>query len=209
MKTVIQFFRIFLLSSLIFTSCEGDKKEKKESSVDSLNYCHSADSIPVEGIENVEKTNKATCSIKEKKNEYGGEPTIIKTCLYKNYKSISIGEADYKGRYTYSYVLYKKENNKFMKIENESLFNKNRNKLLSIINTKFQNDYKEYSLDPESKYCFEGTTLPNFSFKEIGIEFDDDKIRFNVSFGLPSACMAVDGSTVSFNFDEIQGYLNE
>jgi len=43
----------------------------------------------------------------------------------------------------------------------------------------------------------------------MGIDFEDDKINFYVTFGLSGACMSIDGTTVSFSLDEIKRYLNE
>ena len=155
-------------------------------------------------------TNKVTCTEKESKNEDGGDPILTKTCLYKKYKTISKGYPDYKGRYSYEYSVFKKqENGSYVQIKNATLFNENKNELLSIINSKIENDYKSYSNDPETKDCFEGASFTPFNFDQLAIDFDVDKINFNVTFGLSGACMSVDATIVSFNLDEIQKYLNE
>ena len=154
--------------------------------------------------------NKVTCTEKESKNEDGGDPILTKTCLYKKYKTISKGYPDYKGRYSYEYSVFKKqENGSYVQIKNATLFNENKNELLSIINSKIENDYKSYSNDPETKDCFEGASFTPFNFDQLAIDFDVDKINFNVTFGLSGACMSVDGTIVSFNLYEIQKYLNE
>jgi len=89
------------------------------------------------------------------------------------------------------------------------LFNENKNELLSIINSKIEKDYKSYSIYPETKDCFEGLSFKPFNFNQLTIDFDVDKINFNVTFGLGSSCMSADGTIVSFNLDEIQKFLNE
>ena len=155
-------------------------------------------------------TNKVTCTEKESKNEDGGDPILNKNCLYKQYKTISKGYPDFKGRYSYEYSIFKKqENGSYVQIINATLFNENKNELLSIINSKIEKDYKSYSNDPETKDCFEGASFTPFNYDQLGIDFDVDKIYFNVTFGLGGACMSVDGTIVSFNLDEIQKYLNE
>ncbi len=155
-------------------------------------------------------SNKATCSKKESKNEDGGDPILTKTCLYKIYKTISKGYPDDQGRYSYEYSVFKKQKNEsYVQIKNALLFNKNKNELLSIINSKIKKNYKSYSNEPETKDCFQGASFTPFNFDQLGIYFDDDKINFNVTFGLSGACMSVDGTIVSFNLDEIQKYLNE
>jgi len=154
-------------------------------------------------------TNKALCTERESKNKDGGDPILIKTCMYKKYKTISRGYPDYKGRYTYVYELYKKQpNGSFIQIKNAMLFNETKNELLSIINSKIEMDYAAFANDAETKDCFEGAAFAPFELDQLGIDFDADKINFNVSFGLSAACMSVDGTTVSFNLDDIETYLN-
>ena len=156
-------------------------------------------------------SNKVICTEKETKDEDGGEdPVITKTCLYKNYKTISKGYPDYKGRYSYEYSLFSKQaDGSYVQIENASLFNQYQNELLSLINSEIEKVYDSDSIDPETKDCFDGEPFAPFSFEQMGIDFEDDKINFNVTFGLSGACMSVDGTTVSFSLDEIKRYLNE
>lgn len=154
--------------------------------------------------------NEATCAEIESKNEDGDDPILIKTCFYKRYKTISEGHPDYNGRYYYEYSVFRKqENGSYVKISNDAFFNENKNELLSIINSKIEDDYRSYSNDPETKDCFEGTSFTPFNFDQLAIDFDVDKIYFIVTFGLYDACMSVDGIIISFNLDEIQKYLNE
>jgi hypothetical protein len=155
-------------------------------------------------------SNKATCSEKESKNDDGGDPILTKTCLYRVYKTISKGYPDYKGRYSYEYSVFKKkQDGSYVQTKNALLFNENKNELLSIINSKIEKEYQSYSNDPETKDCFEDASFTPFKFDQLGIYFDEDKINFNVTFGLSGACMSVDGTIVSFKLDEIQKYLNE
>ncbi len=154
--------------------------------------------------------NKVTCTEIETKNDEGDDPILVKTCLYKKFKTISKGYPDYKGRYSYDYSVYEKqENGSYVQIKNATLFNENKNELLSIINSKIEKDYKSYSNDPENKDCFQGALFIPFNFDQLAIDFDFDKINFNVTFGLSGDCMHVDGTFVSFNLDEIQKYFNE
>jgi len=156
---------------------------------------------------NIAEGNVVSCSQQENKNDEGGDPIIIKTCLFNSYKTVSTGSPDYKGRYSYQYELYMKQNGKYVKVNNSALFNQNQNQLLSNINQEIQKDYKIFSTDPVTKDCFKGMTSPKFTIDQLGIDFDDNKINFSVTFGLSSACMSVDGTTVSFTLDEIQSYL--
>jgi hypothetical protein len=153
---------------------------------------------------------KVTCTEKETPNKYGGEPIITKTCLFKKYKIISKGTPDYKGRYSYEYSVFKKqENGNYTQVKTNSLFNKNKSELLSIVNDEIEKEFYAYYNNPEIKHCFEGISFTPFNFDQIGISFNSNKIDFHVTFGLCLACMAVDGTVVSFDLDEMQKYIEE
>jgi len=55
--------------------------------------------------------------------------------------------------------------------------------------------------------CYEGFVLPEFLVNQMGIYFRDDQIFFSVSFGLSSACLAVDGTLVSLSISELKPFL--
>jgi len=151
---------------------------------------------------------KVSCVEKESKNPDGVDPITTKTCIYKKYKSVTKGYPDYKGRYSYNYFIYlKQENGSYLKIKNAALFNENKTELLYLINEKIKKEFNLLANDLESKDCFEGISLDPFSFDQIGIEFADNSINFCVTFGLPGVCMAVDGTSISFKLDEIQKFL--
>ena len=78
-----------------------------------------------------------------------------------------------------------------------------------IINQKNKETYLEYSNNPETKDCFDGISLPEVSFDDLGISFNDTGIDFSITFGLDGSCMAVDGTTLSFKVDEIKTYINK
>jgi|688.fasta_scaffold80928_1 hypothetical protein len=154
--------------------------------------------------------NNVTCTEKESPNQEGGDPLLTKTCLYKKYKIITQGYPDFKGRYSYEYSVFKKDQNgSYVQIKNAMLFNENKNELLSIINSKIKKDYMLFSNDPETKDCFEGSSFTPYNFDQLGIDFNADGIYFHVTFGLSGACMSVDGTIISFSLDEIKNYLNQ
>ena len=149
------------------------------------------------------------CSEKEQIIKDSPDPRIIKSCTFENFKSVSIGDADYKGRYSYSYKLLKLINNRYVEIKNSELFNENKKKLLAIINQKIKETYDEYSNNSETKDCFDGFTLTEFSFDDLGISFNDTGIDFSISFGLSGACLSLDGAIISIKLAEIKVYLNK
>ncbi len=164
--------------------------------------------LPNSNSETEIQTSKVTCSVIKKKNQNAADPIIVKTCLFGSYKSISTGMPDYKGRYSYSYKLFKLTNNKYIPIRNSELFNVNKNKLLAIIKQRIQKDYNESSKDPNNEGCFDGKSAPTVTFENLKISFNDSGIEFSISYGLCGACMAVDGTNISFKIDEIKPYLN-
>ena len=200
-------FAILLFALTILISCGSSSTDQKEGNKTGDTLKEGIDTlISVENIKSA--SNKVTCTEEETKNENGGEPILTKTCLYKSYKFISKGFPDFNGRYSYEYSVYKmQDNGSYAQIKNASLFNKN--ELLSIINSKIETDYKSYSNDSESKDCFEGASFTPFNFDQLGIAFNEDKIEFNVTFGLIDVCKNVDGTVVSINLGEIQKYLIE
>jgi hypothetical protein len=149
------------------------------------------------------------CSEKEMPNPDAEDPIIKKTCLYKHYKTISIGALDNKGRYTYEYSLYKKQSNStYIKVKNESMFNGKKLDLLSLINAKIKKEYEQYAQDPASSDCFGQMSLVPFTFEQLGIDFDNNTINFHVTFGLSGACMSVDGASIAFSLHDIKQYLS-
>lgn len=153
--------------------------------------------------------NSVICTDQESPNKEGGVPLLTKNYLYKNYKSITQGYPDYKGRYSYEYSIFKKQDDgSYFQIKNGMLFNEIKNELLSIINSKSKKEYMSFYNDPETRDCFEGASFMPYNFEQFGIVFDAHGINFHVTFGLSSACMSVDGTIVSFNFDELKKYLD-
>jgi len=153
--------------------------------------------------------NTVICTEKNVKVKGQIEPTIVKTCTWGKYRSVSMGESDYIGRYSYTMSLSKLTNGKYLKISNDQLFNENRNTLLKLINQKIKKDFDAFFNDPDNKDCFfgiEGFTY--YQFEDLKISFSKSGIDISVSFGLSGACFALDGTIVSFTFSELNGYLN-
>jgi len=155
-------------------------------------------------------SNEVICSEKEMPNENDSDPIIIKNCFYKNFKTISKGIPDYKGRYYYDYsVQLKQEDGSYIQVENASIFNDKKQELLSLINAKIKKEFILFSNDPATMDCFDGQSFSTFNFDQIGVEFSEDEIYFHVDFGLGSACMSVDGTLVSFSLEEMGRYIKE
>ncbi|HYV55854.1 MAG TPA: hypothetical protein VE933_14800 [Chitinophagaceae bacterium] len=150
-----------------------------------------------------------TCSEREISNGKEFDPTIVKTCWLKNFKIVSTGYPDYKGRYSYEQEAYVRRDEKLLKIKNSEIFNSSQIELDSIINKKIQDDYNSMRGDPDFKPCFDDIdSIPKYSIDEMLISFQGQEIWFSVSFGLTGACKSADGTIVSFNLALISKYLN-
>ena len=111
-----------------------------------------------------------------------------------------------KGRFSYNYSVLL--NGK--KVKNEAIFNDKLPELLGKLNKKILKDYTTFYTAEETKDCFDGMPKnPTFSINDMGIDFEDDKINFNVIFGLPGMCMSVDGTIISLSLEEIEPYLKK
>ena len=144
---------------------------------------------------------------RECSTEYNSDEDLIRTCFHSSYKSVAYGMADYKGRYTYSYQLYKRSRNGYLRISNEALFNASKSKLLQNLNEQIARDFYELKSDKSSSDCFDGIELPYYSFNRLGIEFDEDALEFHVDFGMPNYCLAVGGTTISIPRSEANKYI--
>jgi hypothetical protein len=140
-------------------------------------------------------------------NSTVSEPTIIKSCILNNFKSVSTGEADNNGSYSYKYEIFIKKNGEFVKSNNEELFNEKGDELLVLINQKIKIDFNEYTTNPDTKDCFEGVSFTNYTYENLGIEFVDDNVDFNAWFDVAGYCFNVSSTTVSFSIEEIKPFL--
>jgi len=156
------------------------------------------------------QTTKLSCIEKERKNDEGKDPILIKTCLIRNFKFVSTSYPDYAGKYVYSenevYIL---KNNKYVKTTNSKVFNKNQYQLVATINNRILQDFQRFSADSNTKECLtEFDSIPTYKMDDFEISFEGNEIWFEVHWGLSSACRSVDGTIVSFKMDEIKKYLN-
>ncbi len=207
-------FCVIVLSALGFLGCNNEASQKiveqklqdsTQKLIDTVQHI----SIEKEKSKQIDSVDVVMCSEKETPNPDTEDPIINRTCLFKEYKTISIGSPNYKGRYSYEYKLYKKQSNgTFKKVKNESIFNEKKKDLLSLINAKIKKEYDLYAQDPESSECFDQMSFVPFTFEQLGIDFDNNSINFNVTFGVGGACSSVDGTGIAFSLDEIKQYMN-
>ena len=142
--------------------------------------------------------------------EYSNEDGVrTKVCEYKDYIFKSIGNPDYKGRYSsYEYQLLRIEKSDTIQISNSDFFNKNYKKLEKLINDKLKAEYEINSNNPSIKDCIELIDFKYYNLNEFGISFDNkNQMEFCIDFDIISACLNVGGSIITLNYDEFEKYL--
>lgn len=189
-------FSILLLTScLTLSQCSNGKTEK----------------LKIEKAENntlSKKEIRSVCSVSESPKPDPGGLILTKTCFYKKYKLVSTGYPDYKGRYSYRFAVFAKQaDSSYELTRNGSLFNKKQDELVSLINERIRLDYQKFQSDPQNDDCFSGFSIRNYSLDEMGMTIGDEGFNFDIYFELSSACMAVDGTTISLSWKEIDKYL--
>ncbi len=151
--------------------------------------------------------NKAICT--ETTTGEEGEQKITKTCIWGDFKSVSIGYEDGRGHLDWEHGLYRKLNGKYAKVSNGELFGTKRSEVLTIFNAQISKDYQAISTERESKDCFAGMerTAPHYTFDKMGLYFDGENAFFSVSYGLITACRAVDGTIITLPLETIKPFL--
>ena len=158
----------------------------------------------------VTTSNKIICNEKEQKIQGSSDPRLIKTCTWLNYKCISTGEADYKGRYFYSYQWLKLTNGKFVKIDKTQLFNEKLSQLIEQINKNIKTKFDDLLKDSENKDCLsELEKLPFYNINDLDIFIDEDGFTFSYSLGLSLVCLPIDRDYISFSLKEIEQFLKK
>jgi hypothetical protein len=132
------------------------------------------------------------------------DPDTVDSCSYKTIVTVSRGTPDYKGRYFYSYKLYQGRQDNFLEIKNHSLF-KNCASLEDTLNLFVKKEFNE--LYAQSDDCFLDFRLKHYNLDDFGIQLKDSVMIFNLSFGLPAMCLAVDGVTIRYKIKNLKRYL--
>lgn len=190
------------LDSLHNLNLEAHSYTKAQRTEDSIRYQNLLKKLSEQYTFYVDSLNTAQNGRKPK-----AEPTKIENYYFKDFKSVITGIPDAKNRFTWTFELFQKVNDEYVKVENIALFNDKRQELLDIINKKIQNEFNiAYKTDPK---CFTSKTAPIYDFKNLGIEFQDGKMNFYAIFNFTNEnCKFLYGYTsVEFSADEIQKYL--
>jgi hypothetical protein len=139
---------------------------------------------------------------------YQGEdtnPIITKTCTYKNIKTVVIPVGDFTG-YSYKYQLFYNDH----LAKNSEIFNADQGKLLARVNEAFRSKVNAYKSKPGKKDCFPVKyDFQDQKMNSLGIEFDQDKIKFTCALGLSKMCADIDLITVTLDIKDVEKYFKE
>ena len=160
---------------------------------------------------NMNEIKKVYCFESTEEQGEGIEPAMVKTCIYKGYKTVSTAYADGMGRYTYfERIIYKiQPDNKFAQIKNSAMFNDSNAELLNRINAELKKQYDSYSKEGALDGCYDGKPFKSFKMDDLGVEFQEKGVDFSATFGFYGACAAVNEGVISISIDEMQKYIVE
>ena len=151
---------------------------------------------------------KVVCDESTKNKPQYSDPIIIKICEFKNHFFKSIGIADYKGRFSYEYKLFKINKKDTINIKNTDFFNEKVTELEKIINDKLKSKYESNSKIPEISECMKWIDFRYYKLNEFDISFSyKNQMEFNVDYGIGGACFNVSSDLVAFDVSEIEKYL--
>ncbi len=151
---------------------------------------------------------RVQCTEKEEPSDNQLDPILIKICTYKDFQSVRTGSADYKGRYSYEYKLYKIDNNVKQKIKNSDLFKSGSDIVEKKINGDLKQEYQENLNNPHLKDCMEWIDFRYYELDEIGMAFtDNNQIEFYIDYGIGGACFNVAHSILQYKLSDFAQYL--
>ena len=171
---------------------------------------NSSSSMPFYLTEKEKAISDASASVVETEFSNEDGSGTKKICLFNNFKTISTGyNNERNGKMYWTYELYQNRNGNYVKVQNNTLFNLEQKQLLKLINDRIKRDFNVYSTEPDTRDCFiDFGKVPTYKMNDLGIDFTDDEVQFHIEFGLPEACDAVGGTTVTFKISDIIKYLN-
>ena len=148
------------------------------------------------------------CTEREEPSDNELDPILIKTCTYKDFQSVRTGSADYKGRYSYEYDLYKIDDNVKQKIKNSDLFKSGADKVEKKINQDLRQEYQKNLNNPHIKDCMEWIDFRHYELDEIGMAFtDNNEIEFYIDYGIGGACFNVAHSILQYKLSDFAQHL--
>jgi|694.fasta_scaffold40767_4 hypothetical protein len=197
MKTITYIISIVIL--VVLNSCSTKSSDHNKGPISSNDQSSNL-------VLNEQKKELINCQKLEMENENSGGPIIVEVCEYGKVKIEKKGYPNYKGQYSYETTIFLKDDGgRFTKTTNSGIFNDKSPTLQKMINLELKKKFEEFSESNPS--CFEGITFTPVRLDEIEISMEDDDFIFSKDFGLCSACLALDGASISISLNSMQKFL--
>ena len=116
----------------------------------------------------------------------------------------------FRGQYSgFSFEFFKKQNGKYVAIENILMFNEKQTELLQKINILLKQKFENLSKDSELGICYP-KIFPFIYLKDIGMTFCNEIISFYAPFEINEDCqcaMSIEPISIEMSFSEFETYL--
>jgi hypothetical protein len=138
------------------------------------------------------------------------DPELMNTCVWRQYEIIENGMPDSKGRYSWSTTISDISSEEKVIILNQQLFLESKiPELETKINERLAEDFK--ALVESDPLCFKKKKeYTNFLLKDMRVSISDaSEITFEVIYGLPDECFAVNAASTTFKISELRSFFAE
>jgi len=154
--------------------------------------------------------NKPKCAEKDLSEGDNFGP-LKTTSLFGDFKMILvIQKCSSSGWYSgFSFEMFKKQNGKYIVVENKLIFKEIQDELLQKINNLFKEKFDKLSKNSEFGNCYP-KVFPLIYLKDLGMSFCDEKISFYAPFEMNEDCQCgwpIEPIMIEMTFAEIEPYL--
>lgn len=160
--------------------------------------------------QNNNELTKPTCVEKDLSadDNYG---SIITTSILGDYKTVlTLEKCSSGGQYSgFSFEMFKKQNGKYVAIENKLMFKENQTELVQKINDLLKQKFENLSKDSEIGICYP-KTLPFINLNDLGMTFCNEVISFYAPFEINEDCQcatSIEPVSIEMSFSVFETYL--
>lgn len=136
------------------------------------------------------------------------DSVYIQKCIWGNYRFVTVGTPDYKGRYFNRYIILKNNRTGQDTLKNSDLLISNYKPLEAMLNKKLKGRLLKTSASADFKECFEGVSYKYFFIDSLGMAIKENAdFEFIAEYDLISACNATAGDYITIPYAEMKPYL--
>lgn len=146
--------------------------------------------------------NQVSCVQTERILPEWDDPILVRICDFKDYRSIRTGRADRKGRYSYTYELFKRSGKEWVRISGAELLKNDADGLEARVNRDLLKEYREQKADDRLKDCLRIDDPRFYRLEEMGIGFSGNQLEIQVDHGRRSACFNVGHTILHYDLND-------